>query len=264
MIEIIDPDLIIYTAEEGSDSHHYNSFNKLKSYSGPFPPVVVSPVYVDFQKYFIILDGNFRAYKYARYKHPINALIIHKDEDRDEILMFERNEVLPSFPHRDFLMGKKTLNTLKNEALKAAKKVNCTIREVAEITPKDQFIMKAIEKIIPVLRENGYNLRETAETTGMDYRELRRITDKYGLSRAVLMNKLSRSIPRQGKPFMTYHERKEIELIKLAIRKNDYNIEEAAKFLMMEPTALEHKISKYNLLAVFPKREKDRSYLTRE
>ena len=264
MIEIIDTDLIVYTAEEDSDWHQHNSFNKLKSYGSPFPPVVVSPVYVDIQKHFIILDGNHRAYKYARYKHPINALIINKDEDRDEILILESNGVIPSFPYRDFLMGEKTLKTLKNEALEVAKKVNGTIRKVAEMTPKEQFIMKAIEKIIPVLRENDYNLREAAETTGMDYRALRRITDKYGLTRAVVMNKSSSSIPRQGKAFMAYHERKEIELIKLAIRKNNYNIEEAAKFLMIEPTELEYKVNKYGLLAVFPKREKDRFHLKRE
>ncbi|MBN2316530.1 MAG: hypothetical protein JXM79_21560 [Sedimentisphaerales bacterium] len=71
---------------------------------------------------FIILDGNHRAYKLAEYHQNINALVINRETDRNDILELEKQRVIPPFPHREFLMGKRTLLHLKIMAKKAAEK----------------------------------------------------------------------------------------------------------------------------------------------
>lgn len=55
------------------------------------------------------------------------------DSDRDEILQLELEGRLPPFPHRDFLAEGKSLRELKQEAMQAAKRINCTIKQVLRL-----------------------------------------------------------------------------------------------------------------------------------
>jgi len=95
-------------------------------------PLVVSQIYRDRQKAYIILDGNHRACLLAKHRRRITALLLANTKQASEILNLEGEGVIPRFPHRTFLAGEMSFRELIEEAIRSAQNLNCTIEQMLQ------------------------------------------------------------------------------------------------------------------------------------
>lgn len=129
----ITPEEIILTNRIQNDCPYWRLLEHILQADIEPPPLIVFPAYYGKRRVFVVLDGNHRACKCAQHHKTIKAWVMRVDSDRDEILQLELEGRLPPFPHRDFLAEEKSLRELKQEAMQAAKRINCTIKQVLRL-----------------------------------------------------------------------------------------------------------------------------------